>query len=86
MELHQKYGGNPDVDVSYQYLRYFAEDDAELDELYNSYKAGTLSTGALKQRCIAELQKFVGAFQEREKAVTNELIDQFMDPNYPRPY
>ena len=29
-EAHRKYGGNPDVDVSYQYLSFFLEDDEEL--------------------------------------------------------
>ncbi|KAJ1981423.1 tryptophan--tRNA ligase [Dimargaris xerosporica] len=84
MELHQQLGGNPDVDVSYQYLTFFCEDDAEIAQLYSEYKAGTLSTGALKKRCIEELQRFVREFQERRKAVTDELIDQFMDPNFPR--
>ena len=27
-EEHRKFGGNPDVDVSFQYLRFFEEDDA----------------------------------------------------------
>lgn len=35
MELHQKNGGNPDVDVSYQYLSFFLDDDQELAEIYD---------------------------------------------------
>ena len=27
-EEHRKLGGNPDVDVAFQYLRFFEEDDA----------------------------------------------------------
>jgi tryptophanyl-tRNA synthetase len=34
MEEHQQNGGNPDVDVSYQYLRVFLDDDEELETLY----------------------------------------------------
>jgi len=26
-EEHRRYGGNPDVDVAFQYLRFFEEDD-----------------------------------------------------------
>jgi tryptophanyl-tRNA synthetase len=32
-ELHQELGGNPDVDVAYQYLTFFTDDDAVLDEI-----------------------------------------------------
>lgn len=32
-EEHKKYGGNCDVDISYQYLRFFLEDDARLEEI-----------------------------------------------------
>jgi hypothetical protein len=33
MEDHQKNGGNCDVDVSYQYLKFFLEDDVQLEEI-----------------------------------------------------
>ena len=33
MEEHRKYGGNCDVDVSYQYLRFFLEDDERLEKI-----------------------------------------------------
>lgn len=32
-EEHRRLGGNPDVDVSYQYLSFFMEDDEELKKL-----------------------------------------------------
>jgi tryptophanyl-tRNA synthetase len=32
-EDHKKYGGNPDVDIAYQYLTYFEEDDARMAAL-----------------------------------------------------
>jgi tryptophanyl-tRNA synthetase len=33
VEEHRKLGGDPDVDVSYQYLSFFYEDDEELERL-----------------------------------------------------
>lgn len=30
---HRRLGGDPDVDVSYQYLTFFLEDDEELEKL-----------------------------------------------------
>ncbi|THW76563.1 Nucleotidylyl transferase [Aureobasidium pullulans] len=79
-EDHEKYGGNPDVDVAYAYLSYFLESDDELIEIEQSYRKGTLSTGELKKRCIQELQKFVEAFQERRSKVTEEIMREFMTP------
>lgn len=34
-EEHRRLGGNPDVDVSYQFLSFFLEDDKELQKLYD---------------------------------------------------
>ena len=34
-EEHRRLGGNPDVDVSYQYLTFMLDDDEDLAKLYN---------------------------------------------------
>ncbi|KAG6854594.1 tryptophan--tRNA ligase [Blastosporella zonata] len=78
-EEHRRLGGDTDVDVSYQYLTFFLEDDAELEQLGKEYRAGTLLTGQLKARCIDLLQKFVADFQERKSKVTEEDVNKFMD-------
>ncbi|KAI9454295.1 hypothetical protein BJY52DRAFT_1205273 [Lactarius psammicola] len=74
-------GGNPDVDVSYQYLSFFLEDDEELAQIGEDYRAGRLLTGQLKARCIKVLQDFTGTFQERRKAIKDEEVKAFMDAN-----
>ncbi|KAJ1648316.1 tryptophan--tRNA ligase [Coemansia asiatica] len=84
LEEHRMYGGDPEVDVAYQFLTYFVEDDQELEQLAVDYRKGEISTGEMKARCIRVLQEFVAGFQEREKAITQEQVEQFMDPNYPR--
>jgi tryptophanyl-tRNA synthetase len=33
MEEHRRLGGNPDVDVAYQYLGFFLEDDLEYEKI-----------------------------------------------------
>ncbi len=73
-------GGNPDVDVAFQYLTFFLDDDAELERVRAAYRAGELLTGELKQRCIAELQTYVRAFQERKARVTPDVVREFMTP------
>ncbi|KAG9298431.1 hypothetical protein G9A89_008695 [Geosiphon pyriformis] len=81
LELHKLNGGNPDVDVAYQYLTMFLNDDEELAEIYKNYKSGVLMTGELKARCIALLQDFVRNFQKLKSQVTDDLVTKFMDPN-----
>lgn len=78
VELHRQLGGNPDIDVSYNYLSYFLEDDEELERIHKAYKSGEMLTGELKKRTIEVLQKFIAEFQERRKAVTDELLGEFM--------
>ena len=82
--LHQEHGGNPEVDVSFQYLRFFLEDDQLLETLEKDYRAGTLSTGDLKKKCIEVLSKLVSDVQEKRKTVTDETVKSFMDPTLPK--
>ncbi|KAH8685883.1 tryptophanyl-tRNA synthetase-like protein [Tricladium varicosporioides] len=70
-------GGDPDVDVSFQYLTFFLEDDEELEKIRVAYRTGKMLTGELKAICIKELQVYVKAFQERRAAVTDEIVHDF---------
>ncbi|KAI8052777.1 hypothetical protein BDF21DRAFT_498233 [Thamnidium elegans] len=79
VEEHRANGGKPEVDVAYQYLSFFLEDDEELQKIHDSYKSGELMTGELKKICIDVLQKFVAGFQERKSKVTDELVTYYMD-------
>ncbi|EOR00376.1 hypothetical protein E3P92_01403 [Wallemia ichthyophaga] len=79
-EDHRKYGGNPDVDVSYQYLGFLMDDDDEYKKIAEEYRAGNILSGEMKKLCIGELQKFVANFQEAKSKVTNEMLQSFMDP------
>ncbi|GJE87932.1 tryptophan--tRNA ligase [Phanerochaete sordida] len=80
-EEHRRLGGNPDVDVAYQYLGFFLDDDAEWAQLAEEYRAGRLLTGEMKKKCIEVLQGFVKTFQENKAKVTDEMLHAFMDPN-----
>ncbi|KAG9026719.1 tryptophan--tRNA ligase [Tulasnella sp. JGI-2019a] len=79
-EEHRKLGGNPDVDVAYQYLGFLEEDDETYEKIAKEYRAGTLLTGELKAMCIKKLQDFVKTFQDNRAKVTEDIIDSFMDP------
>lgn len=76
-----KYGGNPDIDVAYQYLSFFEDDDAKLEDIADKYRKGEMLTGELKKECIDILQEFVKSFQEKRAAVTDEILESFMNPD-----
>jgi len=78
LEEHRKKGGNPDVDVSFQYLKmFFEEDDKKLKQLEEDYRSGKLLTGELKQYLINKINKFLANHQKkREKA--KKMINKFI--------
>jgi tryptophanyl-tRNA synthetase len=77
VEEHRKKGGNPEIDVSYQWLTFFEEDDKKLEQIYKDYKSGKLLSGELKGILIDKLNKFLKEHQvKREKA--KKQIDKFI--------
>ena len=74
LEEHRKKGGNPDIDVSFQLLRFGLEDDdKKLKEIYDSYKSGKLLTGELKNYTIEKLEKFLVEHQKKRKKAKKEV-------------
>lgn len=80
VEDHRELGGDCSVDISYQYLRFFLDDDAELQRLHDEYSSGQLLTGELKQRLIQVLQQEVAEHQQRRAAITEEQLKLFFTP------
>lgn len=80
IEEHREKGGNCDVDISYQYLTFFLQDDEKLEHIRNEYSSGNLLTGNLKKELIGIVQKIVADHQEERKKVTDEMVKQFMTP------
>ncbi len=78
IEEHRKYGGNPDIDVSFQWLKIFLEeDDKKLKKIEEDYRSGKLLTGELKQIVIEKINEFIAKHRE-EKEKAKDLIDKFM--------
>ena len=77
-ELQRQHGGRTKDDVPYQYLTFFMEDDAELEEIRRKYEAGEMLTGEIKAICVQYVQEYVAAFQARRKQVTEEKRREFM--------
>ncbi|MBT7903330.1 tryptophan--tRNA ligase [Candidatus Woesearchaeota archaeon] len=77
LEEHRKLGGNPDVDVSYQYLTFFEEDDCKLKQIYDDYKSGKLLSGELKKILIEKLSTFLEAHQKKREQA-KKIISKFV--------
>ncbi|KDR18550.1 tryptophan--tRNA ligase, cytoplasmic-like isoform X1 [Zootermopsis nevadensis] len=80
VEEHREKGGNCEVDISYQYLRFFLEDDEELKEIEKNYTNGDLLTGEIKKKLIEVIQPIITAHQERRAKVTDDVVHTFMTP------
>ena len=78
LEEHRKKGGNPEVDVSFQYLRYlFEPSDKKLNQLEQDYISGKLLTGEMKKYAVEKITKFIKQHQERRKNA-KERINEFI--------
>eukprot|EP00163_Fabomonas_tropica_P007331 TRINITY_DN17069_c0_g1_i2.p1 TRINITY_DN17069_c0_g1~~TRINITY_DN17069_c0_g1_i2.p1 ORF type:complete len:475 (+),score=168.88 TRINITY_DN17069_c0_g1_i2:177-1601(+) len=80
LEEHREKGGNTDVDVPYQYLKVFLDDDAELARIKKEYEAGTMSTGEIKKILIDCLTEIVTEHQKKRAEITDDTIKLFMTP------
>ncbi|MEM0480744.1 MAG: tryptophan--tRNA ligase [Candidatus Aenigmatarchaeota archaeon] len=73
VELHRKLGGNPDIDVCFQYLYIlFEEDDKKIEEIREEYKSGNLLTGELKEYTAKKINEFLKEFRKRREKVKIE--------------
>lgn len=80
VEEHRRLGGNCDVDISFQYLRFFLEDDERLEEIRKQYTSGELLTGELKKILIDILTPIITEHQQRRAKVTDEVLRAYMTP------
>lgn len=78
LEEHREKGGNPDIDVPFQYLRYmFEESDEKIAELSEQYKSGKLLTGEMKKYAIDKISEYMAEHQKRREAAKDK-IPEFM--------
>ncbi|CAF1217216.1 unnamed protein product [Didymodactylos carnosus] len=80
IEEHREKGGDCEVDVSYQYLRFFLDDDEKLQQIREGYSSGQILTGELKKTLIEILQKLVADHQVKRQQVTDDIVREYMRP------
>jgi tryptophanyl-tRNA synthetase len=74
IEEHRKLGGNPDVDISFQYLRmFFEEDDKKLAQIEKDYRSGKLLSGELKAILIEKINAFLKEHQKKRELAKKDL-------------
>ena len=79
VEEHRAKGGNPDIDVAYQYLRYFfEEDDNELNKIREEYVSGKLLTGEIKAICVEKATAWMKNHHEL-KDQNQHLVKEFLN-------
>jgi tryptophanyl-tRNA synthetase len=67
-EEHRKLGGNPDVDVPFQWLYMFFEpNDKRIEEIRAAYRSGQMLTGDLKNILVEKVTKFLGEHRDRRE-------------------
>jgi tryptophanyl-tRNA synthetase len=79
VDEHRKMGGNPDVDVPYQWLTFFEEDDQKLKKIHDDYKSGTLLSGEIKAILIESLNKFLTGHQKKREEAKKRIGDFLPD-------
>ena len=80
-KMQEELGANLEVDVSYQWLRFFYEDDEELERIGKEYGSGSgkyWSTGAVKKKLVSVLQDIVKGHQSVREHVTDEVVQEWM--------
>ena len=80
IEEHREKGGNCDVDIAYQYMRFFLEDSDRLEQIRRDYSSGKMLSGELKKELIGLLQGIVEEHKRRRAELTDELVAEFMTP------
>ncbi|MFD1513207.1 tryptophan--tRNA ligase [Halomarina rubra] len=79
LDAHREHGGDPEVDVAFQYLRaLFEPDDEVLARLDREYRAGELLTGELKTHAADRISEFLDAHQTR--CPSDDELDAALEP------
>jgi tryptophanyl-tRNA synthetase len=79
LEKQRALGADLSVDVSYEWLTFFLDDDDRLATIAQEYSSGAMLTGDVKKELIGVLQTMVGEHQARRALVTDEVLRGFMD-------
>lgn len=74
IELHRKLGGNPEIDVCFQWLyAFFEKNDNKIKKIEEEYRSGKMLTGELKEYTIKKISKFLKIHRKKKKNAHQKL-------------
>lgn len=77
LEEHRKLGGNPDIDVCFQYLKFlFIDDDKELSQIEEEYRSGRMLTSELKDIAIEKINAFLKDHQKKRSKLNKKILER----------
>lgn len=79
IKLHRELGGNCDVDICYQWLRYMLESDTELLKIREAYQSGKMLTSELKKITIKVVSDRINEHKKKKEMVTDDIVKQFYE-------
>ena len=77
LEDHKKFGGNIEIDIPCQYLKFFEMDDDKLSNIYKGFKEGKITCGEVKKILVEKLISIINEHQKRRSQITDEEINLF---------
>lgn len=79
LEDHRKFGGDINIDICYQYLTYFLEDDDKLYEVAQKYSNGEMTSGEIKQLTAKIIADIIEEHQKIKNSLTADDVKEFFD-------
>jgi tryptophanyl-tRNA synthetase len=79
VEEHRRLGGDPEVDVPFQWLTFFEDDDRKLKKIHDDYKSGALLSGEMKAILIEKLNSFLSGHQSKLEDAKKKVKDYLPD-------
>jgi tryptophanyl-tRNA synthetase len=80
-KIHQEKGANLNLDVSYQWLLYFEDDDDKIAHVAKEYSSGRMSTSEIKRIVTECVINFINKHQDTKLNITEEIVKLFFDRN-----
>jgi len=80
VEEHREKGGDTSVDISYQWLTFFLDDDEKLAHIKREYESGRMLSGEIKAELTKVITPLIMTHQKARAAITDEIVRTFMTP------
>lgn len=79
LQDHKLYGGSPDRDMAFQYLRYFEYDDEILEKIKTGFSKGEISCSEMKEILTEKLINLINDIQLKRKNIDDNYMKLFYD-------